>query len=131
MAEFLDRVAAEGIGRASITAWEVLGGIGRLDPGRRRDELAERFEGILDDFFEDRVLPWTLADAKASADIMEARRRKGEPLDDHLPDAMIAAAAAARGLGVVTRDVDGFRDTGIQAVNPWDANDVTFGERGT
>ena len=37
----------------------------------------------------------------------------------------------ARGLGVVTRDMDGFTKTGIQAVNPWVANDVTFGERGT
>ena len=131
VAEFLDRIAAAGIGLASITVWEILNGIGRLDPGQRRDELAERFEGILDDFFEDRVLDWTLADAKACAHIMEARRREGEPLDDHLPDAMIAAAAAARGLGVVTRDVGGFRNTGIHAVNPWNANDVMPGERGT
>lgn len=131
VAEFLGRVAAERIGLASITVWEILSGIGRLDPGRRRDELAERFEGILDDFFEDRVLDWTLADAKACAHIMEARRREGEPLDDHLPDAMIVAAAAARGLGVVTLDVGGFRNAGIHAVNPWNANDVMPGERGT
>ena len=52
---FLDRIAAEGIGLVSITVWEILNGIGRLDPGRRRHELAERFEGILDDLFEDRV----------------------------------------------------------------------------
>ena len=130
MAEFLDRVAAEGIGLASITVWEILNGIGRLDPGRRRDELAERFEGILDDFFEDRVLAWTLADAKTCAQIMEAKRRKGEPLDDHLPDAMIAATAVSRGLDVVTRDVDGFRNTGIQAVNPWNPIDLTPGGGG-
>ena len=106
MAEFPDRTAAEGIGLASITVLEILNGIGRLDPSRRRDEPAERFEGILNDFFEDRILAWTLADARTCAHIMEAGRRKGEPLDDHLPDAMIAAAAASRGLGVVMHDVD-------------------------
>lgn len=119
VAEFLDRVAAEGIGLASITVWEILNGIGRLDPGRRRDELAERLHGILDDFFEDRVLGWTLADARACAHVMEAKRRQGEPLDNHLPDAMLAGTAASRGLAVVTRNVDEFRNTGIHAVNPW------------
>ena len=41
---------------------------------------------------------------------------------------MIAAAAVSRGLGVVTRDVDGFRNTGLRAVNPWNANDVALEE---
>ena len=50
---------------------------------------------------------------------MEDKRRRGEALDDHLPDAMIAAAAATRGLGVVTRNMDEFRNTGVEAVNPW------------
>lgn len=131
MAEFFDRVAADGIDLASITVWEILSGIGRLDPGRCRDELAERFEGILDDFFEDRVLAWTPADAKACAYIMEARRRGGEPRDDHLPDARIAIAATARGLGVMTHDLYGFRNTGIRPANRQNTNDVTFGERGT
>ena len=35
VAAFLDSIAAEGIGLASITVWEVLDGIGRLAPGRR------------------------------------------------------------------------------------------------
>ena len=36
VAAFLDAIEAEGIGLASITVWEVLDGIGRLDAGRRR-----------------------------------------------------------------------------------------------
>ena len=31
---FLDMIAGEGIGLASITVWEILDGIGRLDPGQ-------------------------------------------------------------------------------------------------
>ena len=122
VAAFLDSIADDGLGLASITAWEVLDGIGRLAPGRRRRELAERFGGLLDELFEDRIVEWTLADARACARIMEHKRRRGEPLDDHVPDAFLAAAAAARGLAVVTRNTGEFRNTGIEIVDPWTAD---------
>lgn len=121
VAAFLDSIAIEGIGIASITAWEVLNGIGRLAPDRRRDDLSERFRELLDEQFEDRVVGWSLADAHACARIMEAKRRCGEPLDDHVPDAFLAACAATRGLGIVTRNVGEFRNTGIDVVDPWTA----------
>jgi predicted nucleic acid-binding protein len=119
VARFLDGIAAEGIGLSAVAVWEVLNGIGRLDPGRRREDLAERFRGIVDDLFEERVLDWTVADAGACALILEKKRRRGEPLDDHLPDAMIAGTAVCRGLGVVTRNEREFRNTGAETVNPW------------
>ena len=119
VAEFLDRIAGDGIGLASITVWEILNGIGRLDPGRRRDNLAERFQGLLDELFEGRIFDWTLADAHACACIMEEKRRRGEPLDDHLPDAFLAAVAACRGLTVVTRNAGEFQNTGVEVVDPW------------
>ena len=50
VAKFLDRIAGEGIGLAAITVWEILNGIGRLDPGRRRDDLVERFQGMCCNF---------------------------------------------------------------------------------
>ena len=120
VAKFLDRIAGEGIGLASITVWEILNGIGRLGPGQRRDDLVERFQGLLDELFEGRIFDWTLADAQACARIMEEKRRQGEPLDDHLPDAFLAAAAACRGLAVVTRNAGEFRNTGIEVIDPWD-----------
>ncbi len=55
VAAFPDSIADEGLGLASITVWEILNGIGRLDPGRRRRALAERFQDLLDDLFEDRI----------------------------------------------------------------------------
>ena len=121
VAAFLDSIAAEGIGLASITVWEVLDGIGRLAPGRRRDSLAERFHNLLDELFEDRIVDWSLADAQVCARIMEVKRRRGEPLDDHIPDAILAAAAASRGLAVVTRNTGEFRNTGVETVDPWTA----------
>ena len=119
VAVFLDSIADEGLGLASITVWEVLDGIGRLDPGRRRRDLADRFQDLLDELFEDRIVEWSLADAQACARIMEDKRRRGEPLDDHVPDAFLAAAAAARGLAVVTRNAGEFLNTGVETVDPW------------
>ena len=119
VARFLDSVAEEGIGLAAITVWEVLDGIGLLDLGRRRDDLAERVQFIVDDLFEDRMLDWTAADARTCARIMEDKRRRGEALDDHLPDAMLAGMAVNRGIAVITRNESDFRNTGARIVNPW------------
>ena len=116
---FLDGIAADGLGLAAITVWEILNGIGRLEPGHRRDDLTERFQGMLDDLFEARVFDWTVADARACAVIMERKRRRGEPLDSHLPDAMIAGTAVRHGFGIVTRNEREFRHTGAETVNPW------------
>lgn len=119
VAQFLDSIASEGIGLAAVTVWEILDGIGRLDPGRRRDDLTRRFQSLLDELFEDRIVDWTLADARTCARIMEEKRRRGEPLDDHLPDAFLAATAARRGVAVVTRNAGEFRHTGVEIVDPW------------
>ena len=119
VAYFLDAIAVEGIGIATITIWEILNGIGRLHPGRRREALATRFQGILDDVFEDRVIDWTASDALACAVVMEIKRRLGESLDHHLPVSMLAGTARSRKLTVVTRNEKGFRNTGVKAINPW------------
>ena len=119
VAAFLDSIADEGLGLSTVTVWEVLDGIGRLTPGKRRHGLAERFHDLLDELFEDRIVAWTLDDARACARIMEDKRRRGEALDDHVPDAFLAAAAATRGLTVVTRNTGEFRNTGVEIVNPW------------
>ena len=119
VAAFLDRIDEGGIGLASITIWEILDGVGRLEQGKRRDDLAERFQGVLDDVFDERILDWTVDDSRTCAELMERKRRTGEPLDDHLPDAMLARMAVRRGLTVVTRNTRDFRNTGAAVVDPW------------
>ena len=119
VAAFLDTIAEEGIGLASITVWEILDGIGRLDAGRRRADLVERFKDILETLFEGRLLDWTVSDSRVCARVMEEKRRRGQPLDDHLPDAMLAGLAVNRKLTVVTRNEKDFRNTGAAIIDPW------------
>ena len=117
--QFLDAIAPDGMGLAAITVWEIFNRIGQLDLGKRRQDITGRFQGILDDLFEDRVFDWTAADAKVCARIMEDKRRRGEPLDSHLPDAMLVGTAKRCGCGIITRNESEFVYTGVQVVNPW------------
>ena len=119
VANTLQLAAHGGIGIAVVTVWEILDGIGRLAPSRRRSDLHSRFQRVLGELFDGRVFDWTQADAEACADLMEAKRRSGESMDDHLPDAMIAATAVSRRLTVLTRNGREFRNTGAAWLNPW------------
>ena len=116
---FLDSIAEEGLGLASITVWEVLDGISHLAPGQRRRSLADQFHDLLDELFEDRIVQWTLAHACACARIMEDKRGRGEALADRVSDAFLAAAAVTRGLAIVTRNTSEFRNTGVEPHDPW------------
>ena len=83
--------------------------------------MGERFQDLLDELFEKRILAWTMADAQACACIMEEKRRLGEPPDDHLPDAFLAATAACRGLTIITRNTGESQNTSVEVVDPWTA----------
>ena len=119
VATFLISISDEAISLASITAWEILAGIGCLTHGRCRRSFAESFYNLVDELFADRIVNWTLADAGVCAQIMEIKRRWGESLDRHVPDACLAATVATHGFGVMTRNTSEFRDTGIETINPW------------
>ncbi|MDE2781630.1 MAG: type II toxin-antitoxin system VapC family toxin [Gemmatimonadota bacterium] len=119
VARFLDRAGRNRLHISAITIWEIHNGIGLLDSQSRRADLAARFEQVLNDTFEDRILHWTAADARECARVMEKRRRLGAPLDQHLPDAMLAASAASHSLTLVTRNTRDFRLTDIKVFNPW------------
>ena len=124
VADFLDAIAREGLGLSVVTVWEILNGIGRIADGKRREDLNFRFRSLLDDVFEGRVYDWSVEDAEACAGIMEAKRRRGESLDSHVADSMIAAAAASHGMTLITRNEKDFRNTGIEVVNPWNSTPI-------
>ncbi len=113
---WLDAQSAETLFLSSITVAELLFGIGALPEGKRRDMLAERIDGLLNQFVG-RVLNFDTSAARRYADLAVKARtnRKGFPT----PDGYIAAIAAAHGFTVASRDASAFNAAGLKVMDPW------------
>ena len=85
--------------------------------GQRRVTLVADIEAMLRASFENRILPFDSAAARAYAEIAAARRAAGRPISH--PDSQIAAIAHSRGMAVATRNIRDFEDMGIALINPW------------
>ena len=85
--------------------------------GRRRQTLIADIERFLREAFDDRILPFDSAAARAYADIAAMRRSAGRPTQP--ADCQIAAIARSRGMTVATRNVRDFEGMGIDVVDPW------------
>ncbi len=117
--DFVDTAHEKGLAISSITVWEIRNGLSLLSPGQKRRDLEQRFGALIDELFEDRVVPIDRIVAEACAVRMEERRRAGRSLDAHLPDAIIAASAQCHELVLATRNVKDFEGAGIELVDPW------------
>lgn len=113
---WLDEQAAETLYLSSVTIAELLYGIGALPGGKRKDQLTEALDGVME-LFADRVLPFDIAAARRYADLAVKARAAGRGFPT--PDGYIAAIAAARGFAVATRDTTAFDAVGVAVINPW------------
>lgn len=102
----------------AINAAEIRIGIDVLPAGRRRRELAFRFEQGVLPLFADRILPFDSAASVALAKGVAQTRRAGRSVGAF--DALIAAIATSRGFDVVTRDTAPFHAFGVPTINPWE-----------
>lgn len=114
---WLDALAVADIATTAITAAELLYGVARLPDGRRKTELAEAVDGLLNDDFQGRVLSFGEPAARRYADIVIGRELLGRPIG--VADAQIAAICRTVGATLATRNTDDFGETGIGLVNPW------------
>lgn len=87
--------------------------------GRRRATLVFEIEAMLRDAFEDRILAFDRAAARAYGRIAAGRRSTGR--SSPLADCQIAGIEVAHGLTVATRNIRDFEDMGFLVVNPWTA----------
>lgn len=110
--------AAQNLYLSTVSEAELLYGVEILPAGGRRDRLLDAVEGMLQEDFHGRILPFDSAAAHTYAAIATARRAVGRPINH--ADCQIAAIARCRGASVATRDVDDFEATGIELINPWD-----------
>ncbi len=101
----------------TITEAEILTGIAILPDGRRRRALTAAAERAFSVLFDERILSFDSEAARAYATIAASRRALGHPISQ--ADCEIAAIARSQGASVATRDAKGFRDCGIEVVNPW------------
>jgi hypothetical protein len=96
---------------------ELRDGLALLPAGKRRQALGKAVEGILEEDFRGRILPFDREAARAYAAIAAERRAAGRPIAQL--DCLIAAIARARGAAVATRNTEEFEGCGVMVIDPW------------
>ena len=114
---WLDEQPAESVWLNSITLFEARYGLALLASGQRRSLLQERFEALLQDDLQNRVLPFDANAALQAAQLAADRKARGCPVD--MRDTFIAGIALARRATLATRNVRHFDDLSVPIVNPW------------
>jgi hypothetical protein len=104
---------------SAVTEAELRTGVAILPEGQRRNRLQSALDGMIEEDFPGRVLPFDSAAARAYADIAARRRAAGRPISE--ADCQIAAIAVAAGAPVATRNVKDFDGCGVDLINPWTA----------
>lgn len=95
---------------------ELLYGVHRMPMGKRRNELDRRVRAAIS-VAKDDVLAYGTIAAELHAEIRTGQERHG--LVTSAEDLQIAAIARANRYAVASRNVEHFKHTGIETVNPW------------
>jgi len=102
---------------SAITEAELRYGAALLPSGKRRSALTAEVDGMLQEDFDGRILPFDRLAAQAFAAIAADRRRAGRPISQ--ADAQIAAIARSRGASLATRNVPDFDGCGVEVIDLW------------
>src|SRR5665647_698956 len=113
---WLDDQPAESIWLSSITLFEARYGLALLASGQRKKMLQERFEELLQQDLQNRVLLFDANAATQAAQLAADRKARGRPMD--MRDTFIAGIALARRATLATRNVQHFDDLSVPVVNP-------------
>lgn len=114
---WLDEQPAESIWLSSVTVFEARYGLALLAAGRRKDLLRQRFEALLQEDLQNRVLFFDSQAAEYAAQLAGYRKQRGRPVD--MRDTFIAGIALARRATIATRNLRHFDDVSVPVVNPW------------
>ncbi len=118
VAEWFDRAAPESLHISVLSLGELRKGVESLPAGVRRERIGAWLEVELPAWFEDRVLPIDAGVADLWGRLLG---RIGRPVA--AVDSLIAATALKHRLRLVTRNVEDFRFSGLEVVDPWRANE--------
>ncbi|QKE37964.1 type II toxin-antitoxin system VapC family toxin [Ferrovum myxofaciens] len=114
---WLNDQPAESIWISSITVFEARYGIALLASGQRKEMLQERFDQLVQEDLENRVLQFDANAASRAALLAAQRKEQGRPVD--MRDTFIAGISLARRATLATRNLRHFDDLPITVVNPW------------
>jgi predicted nucleic acid-binding protein len=103
----------------AISQAEILYGLEVMPKGKRRAALQAEADGMFEEDFAGRILPFDADAARLYPGIAAARRALGRPISQ--ADAQIAAIARSRGASLATRNTGDFESCGVTLVNPWKA----------
>ena len=115
---WLDGQSAQSIWLNSVTLFEIRFGLALVASSRRKKLLHERFEELLQDDLQNRVLLFDAHAAAQSAQLAADRKAGGRPVD--MRDTCIAGIALAHNAILATRNIRHFSDLSVTVVNPWD-----------
>jgi toxin FitB len=115
---WLDSLDVAEIMTTAITVAELLYGVARLPPGRRKQRLGDAIDGLIEEDLSGLVQPFDATAAAHYAAIVSDRDAAGRPIS--VADAQIAAIARKLEATLATRNVDDFKDTGIELIDPWE-----------
>jgi toxin FitB len=115
---WLDSQHAESVWISSVTLFEARYGLALLAAGQRQSLLQERFDQLVQDDLEGRVLVFDADAASQAARLAADRKARGRPVD--MRDTFIAGIALARRATLATRNTRHFDDLFVPVVNPWE-----------
>jgi predicted nucleic acid-binding protein len=116
---WLDAQPRESLFLTTINLAELMAGVEQLPTGKRRHDLELAFSRQILPLFAGRVLAFDERAAHAFAQVHARARSSGRPIA--FADGAIAAIALVHRLSLATRNVDDFSGTGVQLINPWQA----------
>ena len=114
---WLDDQPAESIWLSSIALFEVRYGLALLPAGRRKDLLEQRFEELVQDDLQNRMLFFDTDAAARAANLTADGKPRGSPVD--MRDTLIAGIALACRSTLATRNMRIFDDLSVPVANPW------------
>jgi hypothetical protein len=115
---WLDNQPAESIWLSSITLFEARYGLALMASGLRKNLLEARFEELLQEDLQNRILLFDSNAATKAAQLAAERKVSGRPVD--MRDTFIAGISLANRATLATRNVRHFNDLSVPVVNPWD-----------
>jgi predicted nucleic acid-binding protein len=104
----------------SITEAEIFYGIELLTKGKRREVLLVAAEAMFAEDLAGHVFGFEGDAARMFSKIAAGRRALGRPISH--ADAQIAAIARVRSARLATRNVEDFKDCGLDVVDPWNGS---------